>query len=215
MKIEQIKSLVGGLSIKNSADGQHYDTVKGRVFKQIVKAPLYQAYMFKSRDESPVPAADAKLYDLEETCMPYKSGIDASTDTGYEPDTTYGIYPRKTLLRDLVDNPDVDSQALDTFSVALKNKAIQEQLEYMQDRKLTNINRKIQVGLAGMDEDTDGVYDEEFLRKAAEFVVQYPPKYPTENDLINLSRLQQYLDGEEEVTDEKSLTSDTAPVFNI
>ena len=188
--IEDLKMLEGGLSTVNKTTGAVYPTVRGRVYKQIIKSGIYAAFAYKDPEASKPPVADSALHNMEETCMPYKDGIDATLET-FEQDPLFGIKPRKDLIRDIVDVSDVNPDDLDKFAAAIKAEAIDEQLVYM-SKKNTNkhgLTAKIKSGLASMEED-DGTYDELFITRSVEFVLQYPPKYPSEADVVNISYLE-------------------------
>jgi hypothetical protein len=204
VQVSDLQLLTGAL-VQRGNDGRIYDTAKGRLFKQIYKDAAFSALRAfnanAGRDETPVAdTQSAKLLALEESCSPYKEGIDASPVDAVTISPLATHRPRTDLLFDILHHIDQDEAIATEQASIIKQQAVMEQASYLagRERKTTplgvqSVQRRIAEGLASLTAD-DGTYDALFLTASAQFVVNYPNKFQTDEDSANIGIIQAALD---------------------
>ena len=204
VQVSDFQMLTGAL-VQKGNDGRTYDTAKGRLIKQIYKDVAFSALRaFNAKaTHADVPVADtqsARLLALEESCSPYKSGIDASPVDPVELNPLAVYRPRSDLLFEILHKVDRDDTIATEQASILKQTAVMEQAAYIAGREkkasplgIQSVQRRIAEGLAGMKVD-DGTYDALFLTAASQFVVDYPNRFASDEDKANIGIIQAALD---------------------
>ena len=204
VQVSDFQLLTGPL-VQKGNDGKVYDTARGRLLKQLYKDTAFAAMRAfnanTNRDE--VPVADtmsARLMALEESTSPYKEGIDASPVDPIELNPLATYRPRGDLLFEILHKADQDPAIAEEMASILKQQAIMEQCSYLATREkkttplaIQSIQRRVVEGLSLLKED-DGTHDPLFLTAAAQFIVDYPNRYMTDEDQANVNIIQAALD---------------------
>lgn len=175
-----------------------YPTVRGRVLEQIIGDTVFAAYAYKAENDN-TPAHD-RIEDLEATAMPTKDGIDSSFEDEIILPETAGKKPRKNLLFDILAHEDVPEEDTEKLVNAIKDRAVQAQIQRLVKRNMgfgtggsRGISQRVAAGLLQLEEQ-DESWDEAFITRAVEFVVQYT-NIVRGDDANNLAYLKGILEG--------------------
>ena len=198
VRIEDYHHLTGPLY-----NAQGYPTFKGRCILQVVQNTAYSAFCAAkgTREQSVIESAAAEI-EKEMTASPYKEGIDASLVTFEKPELA-DKRPRKDLVFDLLHREDIDPELTEKLVTAVKMDGINNQIKSLVKKQFGTgsggsggIGRRISVGSQALEE-MDESWDEAFLTKAVEFLIDYTDeKYlRSEDDIGNHSYMKAVLAG--------------------
>jgi hypothetical protein len=191
--LEDLRKLEGPLK-RNT-----YLTLRGRVLQQIIKDAAFSAFAFKP-ENADKPAHDP-IEDLERTASPYKDGIEATFDDKPELPETAGKKPRSDLMFDILKHDDVDPAATEALVDAFKQEAMEAQIATLTRRNMGSgmggskgVAARVRSGLLHLEE-MDESWDEVFITRSVNFIVEYTDNARPGDDANNLAFLKGILEG--------------------
>jgi hypothetical protein len=207
VRVSDFHALTGGLF-----NAMGYPTFRGRCIMQVVQNAAFSAYAYKDENEEAPALSSAAQMEREIGCGPYKEGIDASLVTIEKPELA-GKKPRVDLIRDLLCvDKSIDPAEMEDLAKAIKREAIDAQIKSLVKKNMgggiggsKGVARKIAAGLQRLDT-MDESWDEAFLTKAVEFLVEYQREdyLRTDDDKANYAYMKAVVNGVQVSADESA-----------
>jgi len=208
--IDDFKSLTGPLT-RFGSDGTEYLTVRGRCITQLYTDAFFAAFAYQPEDSGPV-ADHGSIADLEGSCSPYKPGIDATLVRRERPELA-GRKMRHDLVFEILHDSDRDPAKTQELVDALKARAFNDfcrrQAQRLRGDRIggsQGIAERVRSGAKHIEE-CDSSWDNAFLTKAAQFVVDYTDILVGDHDHANVAYLKAVLAGKQPSTEKARVTA--------